>query len=96
MTKEKLLEEANKARQIAVCLAENIYAYLGDEISKDDLKAIVDNLMSDDIITRFNHLYIKKDTYKNTFLAGFMDDPSNEVFETDDTGDLKIIGDPDI
>ena len=96
MTKEKLLEEANKARQIAVCLAENIYAYLGDEISKDDLKAIVDNLMSDDIITRFNHLYIKKDTYKNTFVAGFMDDPSNEVFETDDTDDLKIIGDPDI
>ena len=96
MEKEKLLEEANKARQIAVCLAENIYAYLGDEISKEDLKAIVDALMADDIITRFNHLYIKKDAYKNTFVAGFMNDPSNESFELDDTDDLKIIGESDI
>ena len=96
MDKEKLLEEANKARQIAVCLAENIYRFIGEEISKEELKDVVDNLMSDDIVARLNHLYIKKDAYKNTFVFGFMDDPSNETFDLDETDALNIVGESDI
>lgn len=89
MDKDKLLEEANKARSVAVTLAENIYRYLGNEISKDDLKNIVDSLISDDLIVRFDHLYIKKDTYRNTFVSGFVDDPDNMCYE-DDTEELII------
>ena len=70
MEKEKLIKEANKARQVAVCLGETIYKYLGDEISKEDLKS-------------------KKDTYRNTFVTGFVDDPDNMCYE-DDTEDFII------
>lgn len=88
MTKEKLLEEANKARQVAICLAENIYRYLGDELTKSELKDVVDSLISDDIITRLDHLYIKKDVYTNTFVAGFVDDLNS--CEEDDTETITI------
>ena len=89
MEKEKLIKEANKARQVAVCLGETIYKYLGDEISKEDLKSAVDTLISDDILLRWDHLYIKKDTYRNTFVTGFVDDPDNMCYE-DDTEDFII------
>lgn len=92
MEKDKLIDEVNKARHVAICLAENIYRYLGDEISKDDLKHTVDSLISDDITIRLDHMYIKKDTYKNTFVSGFVDDPDNICYE-DDTEDLIIIED---
>lgn len=96
MDKEKLIAEANKARQIAVCLAENIYRYLGGNISKEGLKEIVDGLISDDIITRLDHLYIKKDAYENTFIAGFVDDPENESVSPDDTEELRLKDDSNI
>lgn len=89
MEKGKLIEEANKARQVAVCLGETIYKYLGNEISKEELKSAVDALISDDILLRWDHLYIKKDTYRNTFVTGFVDDLDNMCYE-DDTEDLII------
>lgn len=91
MDKDKLIEEANKARQIAVCLAENIYRYLGDVITKEELKSVVDSLISDDITIRLQHLYINKDTYPNTFICGFMEDLGNNHFEIDDTDTIELL-----
>ena len=84
-----ILEKANTARRVAIILAENIYAYLGGERSKDDLKYAVDTLISEAYTKFFTHKYITKDFYKSEYINGFQDDLEGNV--VDDTDDLIII-----
>ena len=91
---DNILEQANIARRVAITLAENIYKYIGGVISIDDLKLIVDNLISKNETTRFYHQYILKDTYESTLSNMFQYDLSESV-EEDDT-DTIIIEESDI
>lgn len=92
MNKENidLLEKANIARRVAFILAENIYAYLGGVISKEDLKNLVDKLMRDDYIKLFTHKYLLKDTYEGLTPSSYMEDLEANI-DAYDLDELIII-----
>ena len=85
MTDEKLLEEANKARAVAMILAESIYRYLGNEIDKDQLKAITNTLLSEARVKFLEHRYIYKDL---TDIGAF--DTSSNRDDLNDVEELNI------
>lgn len=60
-TKEQLAEQANKARHVAIDLAAKIYEYIAGDISKDQLKASVKELLSESVETLLYHKIILKD-----------------------------------
>lgn len=87
---EYLLKEANIARHVGVFLAEAIYKYLGEDISRDQLKESVDLVINKDMATKLYHQHILKDTYTNALSNMFTED-LNTSFEDADIEDLKII-----
>lgn len=94
MNENDILDKANVARRVAMALAENIYRYIGGLISIEDLKQVVDKLISEKETIRLYHQYILKDTYDSTLAHMFQYDLS-EAFDEDDT-DTIIIEESDI
>ena len=86
-----LREQANTARHVAIALAENIYKYIGNCITIDDLKLVVDALISEDLITQFKHQYILKDTYESMLSNMFIYDDESMQCANDDTESIHII-----
>ena len=85
MSDEKLLEEANKARQIAAILSESIYKYLGGVITSEELKIITNKMLSESRIKLLEHKYIIKDLC----IPGF-EDLSSSRDDLNDVEELNI------
>lgn len=88
---EFLRSEANKARHVAIALAEHIYKYLGDCITKEELKLVTDALISPDLTAQFKHQYILKDTYSNMISNLFVEDLESMEAFPDDTESITLI-----